>query len=409
MITLEFTAKGKIYDMKIAGIVAEYNPFHNGHRFQIEQTRCSGATHIVAVMSGSFVQRGDIAICSKWERAKACVLNGVDLVIELPVAYSLSTANIFAFASIYLLNQLNINSLSFGSECGNIDLLIETAKIIETVDNSQEIKNILSEGVSFPVARQKAINELYGEKFSKVIGSPNNVLGIEYIRAINKINPQISPITIEREQVEHDSSTTITGFASASKIRELLIGGLTENSREFMPQSVYDIIIKKIQENKAPISSKNIEQAMLYKLRKMTVEDFLKLPDVCEGLENRLYKSAQKATSIDEFFHLVKTKRYTLSRIRRIAYCALIGITKEIWKIEPQYIRVLGSNEKGMEIIKQAKKTATIPIGTKFADLYKLNPNNFTLDIRATDIFSLATYDVSPCGKDFTENTIIIK
>jgi len=401
--------KGKVLDMKISGIIAEYNPFHNGHKFQIEQTRRSGATHIVAIMSGSFVQRGDIAICSKWERAKACLLNGVDLVIELPVAYSLSTANIFAFASVFLLNQLNIDMLSFGSECGDVDLLIETANIIDSIDISQEMKNNLSTGISYPMARQKTIEYLYGEKFSKVIGSPNNVLGIEYIRAINNINPKISPVTIKREQVEHDSNTTKTGFASASKIRELLISGLTESTREFMPQNSYDIIRKQIESNKSPIIQKNIEQAMLYQLRKMKAEDFSRLPDVCEGLENRLYKSAQKATSVEEFFHLVKTKRYTLSRIRRIAYCALIGITKENRQISPQYIRVLGANKKGMEIIRQANKTATIPIGTKFSDLYKQSPSDFDLDIIATDILSLATDEVSTCGQDFIEKTVIIK
>ncbi|MFZ2538643.1 MAG: nucleotidyltransferase family protein [Oscillospiraceae bacterium] len=395
--------------MKIAGIVAEYNPFHNGHLYQIDKTRLTGATHIVAVMSGSFVQRGDIAIFSKWARAKAAILNGADLVIELPVQYALASANRFAKASIFILDQLKVNMISFGSECGDVSMLKETARLSILAESSDLMSECLSKGMSYPRALEEAITELYGYEYSKVIANPNNLLGIEYIKAINEINDKIESFTVIREQVEHDSNSTSDTISSASYMRELIEKADYEQLFKFSPKSAYDIYMSEIKEGIAPVLESRIETVILYKLRMMTLQQFSTLPDVNEGLENRLYRASRTAISLNEFYSLVKTKRYTLARIRRIVYSALIGITAEDTKISPQYIRVLATNKRGMEIIANAKAHATIPISPKFANLYKKSPVGIEFDITATNIASLASPQIGAGNGDFFNNTIVIK
>lgn len=395
--------------MKIAGIVAEYNPFHNGHLYQIDKTRHLGATHIVAVMSGSFVQRGDIAIFDKWSRAKAALLNGVDLVVELPVQYSLSSANRFAKASVFILNQLKCDMISFGSECGDVEKLKEATKLSIISEKSKIMTDCLKKGMSYPRARQEAMTKLYGSEYSNIIANPNNLLGIEYIKAISLINDTIKPLTIMREKVEHDSQITDGKISSASYLRTLIKDNNFEQVMKFTPKSAYDIY-KNARENKnAPITQNNIDNIILYKLRTMTINEFMLLPDVSEGLENRLFRASRIATSLDEFYSLVKTKRYTLARIRRIVYCALIGISLKDVCTCPQYIRVLATNKRGMEIIANAKSDATIPISPKFANLNKKSPLGIELDIKATDIASLASPQLQVCNRDFTNNAIVIK
>ncbi|WMJ22476.1 nucleotidyltransferase [Paludicola sp. MB14-C6] len=395
--------------MKVAGIIAEYNPFHNGHAYQIEQTKSQGATHVVAVMSGHFVQRGDIASYSKWARAKAALMNGVDLVVELPTIYALSSAQTFAQAGVTILNTLNVDMLSFGSESGDVSLLQQTANFIVEAETSNLMKEHLSRGVSYPKALEQTITILHGKTFAKVIQTANNSLGIEYLRAIQNINPSIEAITVTREQVDHDSKTAGETIASASYLREIMHEKESIKIAQYMPTTAYEILKQEIERGFSPVDRQKLETLLLYQLRTMDKTDFLRLPDVSEGLENRLYQASQKATTLQQFYDMVKTKRYTLARIRRIAYCALLGITKEIQAIPPQYVRVLGCNQKGMEILRRAKKTTTIPIETKFATLKDQNPHALDIDIKATDIFSLVQPNIQPCNLDFTTNTVIIR
>lgn len=395
--------------MKIAGIVAEYNPFHNGHAYHIRQTRAAGASHIVAVMSGNFMQRGDIALCSKWVRAQMALQNGVDLVVELPVSFAVASARTFAFGGVYLLNQLGCDVISFGSELGETAPLIAAATLLEKVENSSLFKTLLKgENCSYAAARQKAATTLLGEEHTTLMLSPNNALGIEYIRAITKIGSNITPLAIARQQVSHDSGIAGNSMASASFLREIIRGGGLENAKNFIPKNSYSALETDILLGKSPVSEVGISQAMLYKLRTMTASDFELLPDVSEGLHNRLFSAAKKATSIEEFYTLVKTKRYTHARIRRIAYCALLGIEKTAQKIPPSCIHILGATKGGMEILAKAKATAQIPIGSKFADLFKQNPQGIGLDTMATDIFSLAQPAIGSCGSDFTNRIIMV-
>lgn len=385
--------------MNICGIVAEYNPFHNGHKLQIEKTRAQGATHIVCVMSGCFVQRGAISVMDKWQRAKQAIENGADLVVALPVIHSLSAANTFAKAGVYILNQLNVSSISFGSECGDIDLLKRTANQTILACNSPEMSKQLEMGVSYPTALHKAVTILFGE--NEILNGANNTLGIEYINAIQGYRYNINPITVNREQADHNKMVHGENIASATYIRHLLAEENYTKASRFVPY---------ILENSFVFES-DIEMMLLYKLKTMKTEDFLVLPDVIEGLHNRLYKAAQHATSMEQFYREVKTKRYTMSRIRRIAYCALLGITAKLQQLPPQYIQVLASNKRGYEILANvnSKKTAIIPIETKFKSLYDKKPNGIDIDILATDIFSLALKLPSghaDMGRDFTTSPI---
>lgn len=395
--------------MRIAGIIAEYNPFHNGHLYQLKQTKSQGATHTIAVMSGSFVQRGDVALCSKWARAKMALLNGVDLVIELPTQYALSSANTFARAGVFLLNELGIDLLSFGSEEGDAKTLKKVAKSITVAEQSREMSNFLKDGDSYPRAREKAVQSLYGDHYAEIMTKANNALGIEYLRAINQINPNIQAVTIKREQAEHDSGIAGKDIASASYLRELVEKNEISSLKQFMPSSAFAVLEHEIERGLAPVMQANLNQALLYCLRKKTLEEFSLLPDVSEGLENRLYRMAQIATSVEKFYDIVKTKRYTHARIRRIAYSALLDIQKENQIGMPKYIRVLGANEKGFEILAKAKETVSIPFATKFASLYEQASSEIEIDIRATDIYSLAQPKVQPGKQDFINNTIIIK
>lgn len=395
--------------MKIAGIIAEYNPFHNGHLYQVEKTRQSGATHIVAVMSGSFVQRGESAILSKWRRAEAALLNGVDLVIELPVEYSLSSANHFAYAGVFLLNELMVDMISFGSECGDIPLLKKTAEHSIYAENSEKMQEYLSSGMSYPRAREAALTALYGNEYGKIIAEPNNLLGIEYIKAINAVNPSIEVCTIARTGAAHDAQIENKGsIASASYVRACIARGDYSALGRLVPLDAYKLYIAEIESKTAPILESRLETAILYKLRTMTREDFAALKDVNEGLENRLFRASRETTSLDEFLTITKTKRYTLARLRRIVYNALLGISKGECEKPPQYLRILGMNKRGMEIIANAKKSTRLIITPKFADLYKANPKGVEFMIKATDIANLGAEKINPTGMDFTENTVIL-
>lgn len=394
--------------MKIAGIIAEYNPFHSGHKYQIEKTKEQGATHVVAVMSGSFVQRGDTAICSKWARAKMALENGVDLVIELPAIFALASANTFALGGVFLLNQMNVQMVSFGSESGDIETLVKTAQYINEAEASNNISFHLNKGESYPRAREIAVQELFGDEYAQIISKANNGLGVEYIRAIQAVNPMLEPFTLKRAQVEHDSGIAGVSIASASFLREWIKQDI-KIIEKYMPHSAFTILQAELAKGFAPVTQVNIEQAMMYRLKTMSSDELALLPDVSEGLENRLCKAAMGATSLNEFFEMAKTKRYTLARIRRIAFCALLGIQKRHQALLPQYVRVLGFNKKGTEILAQAKNTAKIPIGTKFADLYEKKPLGIDIDVKATDIFSLAQPNKQPSKLDFTQNVIALK
>ncbi|MCM1299789.1 MAG: nucleotidyltransferase family protein [Firmicutes bacterium] len=386
--------------MKICGIICEYNPFHNGHKYHIEQTKEKyGATHIAAVMSGNFTQRGDVALIDKYKRAETALKNGVDLVIELPVAYALSSAEQFAQGAVYLLNSLGcVNMLSFGSESGNIKLLREAAGAVYYAMESEEFNKHLTNGMAYPAALQKTIEKYYTDDVIETLTTPNNTLAIEYLKALDTYASPIEPVTIKRAIAEHDSEIdSPSEIASASQLRKMITDG--KDISDLAPESDFS--------NTASIL--NIETAILSKLRFMNKSEIEKTPNAVLGLENRIYRAIQVSSNLNELYFLIKTKRYTLARIRRIVLSAFLGITKNDLKIKPSYVRILGMNSKGKEILSAAN--CELPINTSLAQLEKTSEDakkQAKLEVRCDSQYALALRKKDKCGLDYTSMPVIL-
>lgn len=380
----------------VCGIIAEYNPFHNGHFYQIEQTR-EKADCIAVVMSGHFTQRGDLACFSKWARAKAALLCGADLVVELPVSYACASAERFALGSIGILAGLGcVDLVSFGSESGDLTALEACAQACLEVDGSPEMQTALRKGLSYPRARQQALG-----KTGELLSQPNNTLGIEYIKAAKRLGVPLSFLTVKRTGAHHDSPRPDNCFASASYLRGQLKQELELD--EFLPPQALTCF-----QGEPVADFSRLETVLLYRLRTMEKEEFAILPDVTEGLENRLYAAARQAVSVEDFLHEVKTKRYTHSRLRRILCAALLGLTKRDQEELPPYARVLGCTTKGKKLLARARKSSNIVVSPDFSSLSRQFPRQTALEVRATDLFSLALPQVERCGRDFLERPIIL-
>lgn len=398
--------------MKIGGIIAEYNPFHNGHKYQLEKSKELGEwTHAVAVMSSNYVQRGETALISKWARAEMAVKNGIDLVIELPTLWSTAHAQRFALGGVSLLESLGcVDMLSFGSECGDIDELIECKNAINSEAVGERLKENLEYGLSFASARAEALRTVYGNRFFDILEEPNNTLGIEYLQALDKLGSSIVPMTVKRVGAAHDSILRNEIFACASDIRSMLL----DESREwemFVPQSVIDIYNREKESNQAPCPISKLEFSILCCMRQLSAEDIGLSPDVSEGIEYRIHDAALKASSLEELYQLAKTKRYSHARIRRIVLHAFMGFTAEDYKENPPYIHVLAMNDKGKEILKEAKEKAKKPIVTKASDFDELDDYGrhvFALEDMCTDVYSLASPVILPCGREKTNGIIVL-
>lgn len=398
--------------MKIGGIIAEYNPFHNGHRYQLEKSKELGEwTHAVAVMSSNYVQRGETALISKWARAEMAVKNGIDLVIELPTLWSTAHAQRFALGGVSLLESLGcVDMLSFGSECGDIDELIECKNAINSEAVGERLKENLEYGLSFASARAEALRTVYGNRFFDILEEPNNTLGIEYLQALDKLSSSIVPMTVKRVGAAHDSILRNENFACASDIRSMLL----DESREwemFVPQSVVDIYNREKESNQAPCPISKLEFSILCCMRQLSAEDIGLSPDVSEGIEYRIHDAALKASSLEELYQLAKTKRYSHARIRRIVLHAFMGFTAEDYKENPPYVHVLAMNDKGKEILKEAKEKAKKPIVTKASDFDELDDYGrhvFALEDMCTDVYSLASPVILPCGREKTNGIIVL-
>ncbi|MCH5170113.1 MAG: nucleotidyltransferase family protein, partial [Oscillospiraceae bacterium] len=272
--------------MSVIGIICEFNPFHNGHKYLIDSVKKDGDT-VVCVMSGNFVQRGEPAIADKRTRAKMALLCGADLVIELPVAFSMARAQTFARGGVKLLDSLGVvDTLVFGSERGNVEMLEKTAQAIESEQVNNEIIADLKTGETYAYAREKAVRKIFGSNFADVLHNPNDILAVEYISALNFLHSKIEPKAVLRKSVSHDSEETEGVFASASLIREKIKNG--EKYEEFMPKDALEILEKAINDGNAPAVYSKLDIAILAFLRKAKSEDFSDVPDVSEGIENRI-------------------------------------------------------------------------------------------------------------------------
>lgn len=384
----------------ISGIVAEFNPFHNGHKYIVDCAKNDG--HIVcAVISGNFVQRGDVSVISKFDRAKQALLCGVDIVCELPCPWSMSTAENFALGAVSQLNSLGVEIIYFGSESGDTDKLIRTAGLLLSDKFRALLKENLNSGKTFASIRQETLNKLNPE-LSDLLSNPNDTLAIEYIIAAKKINPKITFKAIKRVGAMHNDANSQGKFSTATLIRNKIKTNDYAYLERFMPQEAFNII-----ESSEISDISNIETAILSVLRRMTTNDFKKLPDISEGIENALYEAVKHSKTIEELYANIKSKRYTLARVRRLVLSAFVGIDNSFFKKEPPYTRILGFNDNGLKVF---SNTPTKPIITKISQLNlndSFTKNAFETECRATDLYALSLNDRKESGADFT--TPIIK
>lgn len=407
----------------VLGIIAEYNPFHNGHLYHLNTAKSiTNSDYSIAVMSGNFTQRGDISIVDKWSKAQMAIENGIDLVIELPTVYAISSAENFASGSIKILDSLGIvDFIAFGSECSDISILQQVTDVLAS--EPPEYKTLLSheldKGVSFPKARERALMMYLNDvrRFANVLSSSNNILGIEYLKALKRQKSIIQPITIKREGNNYNDNTipTDSQFASATAIRKLCASHNSDILQRFMPEASYKILNDAMENGNIVKDISDFDEIIIYTLRKMSTDEIANLPDVSEGLEFAIKSAVNQCNTVSELLSIINTKRYTQTRLQRILLYAILGITKkdmQLSKITKPYIRVLGFNDKGRELISEISKTnkklTIISSVKKFMDS---NPNKnmkqlLEKDIWATNVYTLG-YEYDSIGNlDYTHKLI---
>ena len=386
--------------MKTAAVICEYNPFHNGHKFQLDEIK-KECDCTICIMSGSIVQRGDIALYDKWTRTKAALLNGADLVIELPVCFVLNSAEKFAYGGVFLAENTGIvDTLYFGSESGDINRMITAAELLmnEPEEISAEMKNLISSGMTYARAREISFSKLIP---SSLLSEPNNILGLEYIKALKQINSTIEPKTIKRMGSHYHEAEPTSNTASATAIRKIIKNNI--NYSVYVPASANSLY-----EN-CPIADINkLNNLLIYLIRTKTPENISEINEVCEGLENRIITSINYANTFNDICGYVKSKRYTLSKIRRIMLSLILNIDKSFSLTDPQYIRVLGMNSTGINLLSKIKKHTSLPIITKAAD-FKGKFTQLEKDILSTDLHSMCLDKPHPIGQDFLHSPIVIQ
>lgn len=370
----------------MVAIICEFNPFHNGHRYIIETAKRLTNEPVLAVMSGSFCQRGEVAVCSKFERAAAALRYGADIVAELPAVHAVSCAQRFAQAGVHIATAFESTScLAFGCEDDNLPVLQAAADAFQNEAVNRKIALLMKGGAYYPQAAEHAVREVCGDAAADMLTQPNSVLAVEYLRALG--GSSVKPLPVRRVGTAHDSRESCGGYLSASAIRERLRRG--EDVSAFMPEPPADITYPAL-----------LERAVLCRLRTMTAADFRALPEVGEGLENRLTAAVKTCHSVEDIITAVKTKRYTHARLRRILCCALLGVTESLQAQRADYVRVLGFSQTGAALL----KTCRLPVVTSAAKAMKADSTTAEFlrrDILATDIAALAYQAVKPCGADY--------
>ena len=392
--------------MNVLGLITEYNPFHYGHSYHLnfskEKTQCDFS---VAVMSSSFLQRGEPAIVDKWARAKMAIDSGVDLIIELPVFYSVQSAEIFAYGGVKLLDSLNIvDYISFGSELGDMKYLKMISHILseEPEPFKKYLKKYLKDGYSYAQSRTKSLEDyMDADKYHSdfpledIIRSPNNILAIEYLKALHRIKSNIKPFTIKRVGNDYREEELSGKFSSSGALRRQILKNNLVKIKNLVPPSAYEELLK-YDENKYSFNSlENYSEIILYLLRTASKDKLNNLMDMENGLENRILKYSYKCNSLSSLVNCVSTKRYTKTRIQRILIHLLLNMNKDEFslfnKSYPKYIRILGANKKGLKILKEIKKKSDVKIISKFSNYKKISDplleKMILLEKKATDIY----------------------
>ena len=413
--------------MKTVGLITEYNPFHNGHAYHIEKAKMlTGADRVIVVMSGDFVQRGAPAVMPKHLRTESALLSGASLIIELPVCFATGSAEYFAQGSISLLNQLGcIDSICFGSECGDLHLLKEIAQILadEPIEYQTALKQALKEGASFPAARQEALN-IYSDKYSEILASPNNILGIEYLKALAKIHSKMEPFTIKRIGAGYHDMDIDGQFSSATAIRSDIyqLADVNSSSESLplthiqtqVPSSCHELM-KKNYQTRYPVKADDFSLLLKAKLLSETAGSLSHYLDMSPELANRILRLRNDYLSFEQFCDLLKTKELTRSRISRSFIHVLLGITKD-WltamKAPAPYARILGFRRDHADLLGILKRTSDIPLITSPARAVLTDTayQMLELDIYASDLYESVITDLygTPFHNELTKQIIKI-
>ncbi|MBQ3277334.1 MAG: nucleotidyltransferase family protein [Oscillospiraceae bacterium] len=376
--------------MRAVGITAEYNPFHFGHLYQLSRIRerFGADVPVVAVMSGDFVQRGEAAVFSKFARAEAAVRCGVSLVLELPLPWSLSSAEGFARGGIGVLQSVGaVDAFCFGSESGDGEGIRACAAALDTPEFSTALRRALAEGVSFAAARERALISL-GLDGPEILRSPNDILGVEYIRAAKRLAFDAAFVPIPRDGTVHD------GAGSASDLRRRM--GESSDWLERIPPEAAAVFAREIREGRGPVLPEDLRLPLLSRLRDRDRKDFAALPDAGEGLENLLFEASRRESSPEAIAAAAKSKRYALSRLRRMVTCAALGVRDGMADGIPPYLRVLALDDRGAEVLRRMRENASLPVITKPAHIRKEDEDAnavFDLGSRAHDLYVLGFRD----------------
>ena len=383
-------------------IISEYNPFHFGHLYHLNESISQTDTDFkVAIISGNFVQRGEPSIINKWEKAKVALSAGFDLVLELPTLYAISSAENFASGSIKIADQIGSNYISFGTESGDLEKLKKLSSLINKNEKEYitNVKGKIAEGFSYPKSQELVIDKMFGNEFLGVC-KPNNILGLEYLKSLNAISSNITPITVKRD-LDKSSSSDIRALLRTS-------GFKIEDLKNSIPDFSYEVLAENIENGNAVLSLKAFEKEIIYILRTIDNEKLKNIPDVPENMLSNLKKIACSTNSLDELITALKNKSITQARIQRILLYILLGITKsdmELSKRITPYVRVLGMSENGKKILSDISKDINVITSVKAfektcddSDLLRM----LEIDKKATDIYTLAYVKDSVANLDYT-------
>lgn len=401
--------------MRTVGVVVEYNPFHNGHRYHIEQSKkITDAEVVIAVMSGYFLQRGEPALVSKWTRTEMALYGGADLVLEIPTVYACQSAEWFAFGAVALLEATGVvDALSFGSESGDVTWMNDVAATLarEPLPFRERLQGYLRRGWHYPRAYGQALHDFHPDA-SPELSKPNNILGLNYLSALKKLNSNIVPYTVQREKADyHETKPSDSAIASATAIRHTwLETGMVDTIRPYVPPSTYHLLEQAVRQGMEPITWETFHQALFGKLMTTSSEALRRIYEMEEGLEYRLHQRLAEATSVNAYLTAVKTKRYTWNRLQRILTYLLLGLTKrDIAALNlangPSYIRVLGFSDRGRTLLKQMKKTTSLPIVTR---IRRDQPPMLQWDIRASRLYALGSKWQEPFASEFVRKPVYL-
>lgn len=413
--------------MRVLGLIVEYNPFHNGHLYHLRESQKKVQPDFtLAVMSGNFVQRGEPALVNKWARAEMALKAGVDLVLELPFVFATASAMHFAQGAVSILHQTGVvTHLCFGSEAGSLELLEKVVPVLneEPPPFREKLKTFLKEGLSLPAARAKALTSLWpdGEEREKLISllkSPNNILAIEYLRALHHLKSPIIPLTIPRLKAGYYDLLPVDGIASATALRHLWEkekGVLPSPSlQNLIPASTWHILRREAEAGRAPVFPEKLAPLILSRLRLTPAEELSSLPDMEPGLEKRLKNAASHATTYRELVALARSRRYPATRIQRLLLHLLFSLKNEeaiqFYQSGPLYLRVLGFNQKGQKLLKVIRAKSSLPLLQMIDRRHRLTPywSMLRYDVMATDLYNLLLPQPAKGGNDFTRPPVIV-